>query len=94
MRIRGGLSTAQRHLMVLDGHTSHVTLNVIIKAYEAGLDMIILPSHISHALQPLDATCLKPFKTTFRFYRDVWSITNKGQQCKKEDLQVVPSQAV
>jgi hypothetical protein len=86
MRIRGGLSPAQRHLMVLDGHTSHVTLNVIIKAYEAGLDMVTLPSHTSHALQPLDVACFRPFKTAFRVYRDIWSIANKGQQCKKEDL--------
>jgi hypothetical protein len=86
MRIRGGLSPTQRYLMVLDGHTSHVAFNVIIKAYEAGLDMVILPSHTWHALQPLDVVCFKPFKTTFRVYRDIWSIANKGQQCKKEDL--------
>jgi hypothetical protein len=46
MRIKGGLSPAQRHLMVLDGHTSNVTLNIIIKAYEAGLDMV--PYHHIH----------------------------------------------
>jgi hypothetical protein len=46
MRKKGGLSPAQRHLMVLDGHTSNVTLNIIIKAYEAGLDMV--PYHHIH----------------------------------------------
>ncbi len=32
--------------------------------------MITLPSHTSHALQPLDVSCFKPFKTTFRKVRD------------------------
>jgi hypothetical protein len=27
--------------------------------------MVTLPSHTSHAFQPLDVACLKPFKTTF-----------------------------
>ncbi len=33
--------------------------------------MITLLSHTSHALQPLDVFCFKPFKTTFRKVRDV-----------------------
>jgi hypothetical protein len=28
--------------------------------------MVTLPIHTSHALQPLDVTYFKPFKTTFR----------------------------
>ncbi len=34
------------------------------------LHMITLPSHTSHALQPLDVSCFKPFKTTFRKVKD------------------------
>jgi hypothetical protein len=33
--------------------------------------MITLSFHTSHALQPLDAACFKPFKATFRKQRDV-----------------------
>jgi hypothetical protein len=36
-----------------------------------GLNMITLPSHTSHALQPLNVSCFKPFKTAFRKVRDV-----------------------
>jgi methionine aminopeptidase len=28
--------------------------------------MVTLHSHTSHALQPLDVTCFKPFNTTFK----------------------------
>jgi hypothetical protein len=33
--------------------------------------MITLPSHTSHALQPLYVSCFKPFKIAFRKVRDV-----------------------
>ena len=46
----GNLSPSNRHLILLDGHKSHVTLEVIQKVKEHGVDMISLPSHTSHAL--------------------------------------------
>ena len=57
-----------RHLIILDGHKSHVTLEVIQKTKYHGVDVISLPSHISHALQPLDVVCFKSFKTSFKVY--------------------------
>jgi len=54
-----------RHLLILDGHTSHVTLEVIRIAMLNGVDLLTFPSHTSHALQPLDVTCFKPFKVAF-----------------------------
>jgi hypothetical protein len=46
-------------------HGSHVNLEAIKQVQQFGLDMITLPSHTSHALQPLDVNCFKPFKITF-----------------------------
>jgi hypothetical protein len=83
---RGGISATCRHLLILDGHNSHVTLDAVRQAKEVGLDMITLPSHTSHALQPLDVSIFKPFKTAFRMYRDVWSMSHKGQPATKEIL--------
>ncbi len=60
-----------RHLLILDGHRSHVTFEAIEQVKEFGLDMITLPFHTSHAFQPLDAACFKPFKTTFKKERDI-----------------------
>jgi hypothetical protein len=64
--IPSGISITNRHLLILDGHGSHVTLEAIEQAQEFGLDMITLPSHTSHALQPLDVVSFKPFKSAFR----------------------------
>ena len=86
VRRRYGISQENRHLLILDGHGSHVTLEVVQKAKSKGLDIITLPNHTSHRLQPLDVTIFKPFKTTFRACRDRWTIQNKGQTARKEDL--------
>ena len=60
----------KRHLLVLDGHNSHITLEVMKIAMQSSLDIISLPSHTSHVLQPLDLACSTPFKTAFRKQRD------------------------
>ena len=51
-----------------------------------GLDLLTLPSHTSHALQPLDYSIFKPFKTNFRIYRDYWSKQNVTEVACKETL--------
>jgi hypothetical protein len=48
--------------------------------------MVSLPSHTSHALQPLDVAVFKPFKTYFREYRNYWTSRNVGQKATKETL--------
>ena len=55
-----------KHLLVLNGHNSHVTLEVVIST----MNIISLPSHTFHVLQPLDVSCFTPFKYVFRQSRD------------------------
>ena len=62
------ISLDHRHLLILDGHNSHATLEVIEEARSAGLDILTLPSHTSHARQPWDVAVFKPFKQYFREY--------------------------
>ena len=50
MRRGPRLDQANHHLLILDTHNSHVTLEVIKISIEAGLDIVSLPSHTSHAL--------------------------------------------
>jgi hypothetical protein len=65
------ISLTNRHLHILDGHGSHVTLETIKQAKEFGLDMIVLPLHTSRALHPLDImACFKPFKIVFKRERN------------------------
>jgi len=57
--IPSGISPSNHHLLILDGHGSHVSLKAIEQAQQFGLDMITLLSHTSHVLQPLDVNCFK-----------------------------------
>jgi hypothetical protein len=74
------------HLLILDGHNSHCTLDVVREARAAGLDILTLPAHTSHALQPLDVSVFKPFKQHFRTYRDFWTSRNLSQPAIKSTL--------
>jgi hypothetical protein len=49
------------HLLILDIHSSHVTMDVVKTACSVGLDFLTLLSYTSHAMQPLDVSCFKPF---------------------------------
>jgi hypothetical protein len=43
-----------------------VTLQEIKEAHTFGLNMVTLSNYMSHTLQPLDVSCFKPFKITFK----------------------------
>jgi hypothetical protein len=45
----GGISPEQRHLLILDSHNSHVTLDVAMEAKRVELDLLTLPSHTLQA---------------------------------------------
>ena len=83
---RGSLGPSKRMLLILDGHKSYVTMEVLLKAKSHGVDMVSLPFHTSHELQPLDISCFKPFKQACRTYRDIWARTNIGKKATKQHL--------
>ena len=51
---------------------------------QSSLDIVSLPSHTSHALQPIDVAYFKPFKTAFKRCRDLWSLENSKEVGKQE----------
>ena len=52
------LSVTQRPLLLLlDGHVSHISMEVISAAVEENIIIVKLPPHATNVLQPLDVTC-------------------------------------
>ncbi|KAI0991856.1 hypothetical protein K3495_g16331, partial [Podosphaera aphanis] len=41
-------------LLIMDGHSSHISGDLIALCIEKDIDLLILPPHCSHLLQPLD----------------------------------------
>ncbi|XP_030757952.1 uncharacterized protein LOC115883699 [Sitophilus oryzae] len=59
-------------LLILDGHSTHKDLQVILYAKEHHVHMLSLPPHTTHKLQPLDRAIMKPFKGAFNAACEVW----------------------
>ena len=60
-------------LLILDGHKSH-TKNIELIEYvrDNGIQILSLPPHTSHKLQPLDRTFFKPLKVAFNTACTSW----------------------
>ena len=86
LREKGVFTSTNRDLLILDGHKAHLTLDVLTKARKNGIDMLIIPSHTSHGLQPLDVVCFNPFKMAFRAYKQAWNVRNGRSRVKKDNL--------
>ena len=57
-----GLLDGKPHVLVLDGHASHVNFDVIKLAKTLNIVLFQLPSHTSHITQPLDVAAFGSFK--------------------------------
>jgi hypothetical protein len=68
----------QRRLLIMDGHGSHITTNVIAYCMEHAIDLLILPSHTSHMLQPLDVSVFLPLKRALAAETDTASRLDSG----------------
>jgi hypothetical protein len=52
----------KRRLLLLDGHGSHLTARFIAFCIDKSIDLVVLPPHTSHILQPLDVGVFRPLK--------------------------------
>ncbi|KYG41202.1 hypothetical protein M433DRAFT_159330, partial [Acidomyces richmondensis BFW] len=70
---------SQRRLLIADGYSSHITANVIAFAMEYNIDLLILPPHCSHILQPLDVGLFSPLKRALATKTDQLSRLDPGR---------------
>ena len=73
-------SPTDKHLIILDGHCSHKTIEVIDLARKHGVDILVLPLHTTHRLQPLDVVFYKPLSDNYNTTADRWMVTNPGRR--------------
>jgi hypothetical protein len=52
----------KRRLLVIDGHSSHLTTRFLRFCITRDIDLALLPPHTSHITQPLDIACFGPLK--------------------------------
>ena len=52
-------------LLIMDGHGTHMSIELIELAQSSDVHLLCLPSHTTHILQPLDVGVFKSFKSYF-----------------------------
>jgi len=55
-------AAGKRRLLIADGHGSHIRADFVAYCMEHEIDLLILPPHCSHILQPLDVGVFSAFK--------------------------------
>ena len=81
-----GCKKTTPHLLLLDGHESHKTLDVILYARENGVVILTFPPHCTHRLQPLDRTFFRSLKAAYSRAVDNWMICNKHRPVTQFDV--------
>jgi hypothetical protein len=66
-------------LLTMDGHGSHITAKLIAHCMEHAIDLLILPPHTSHKLQPLDVSIFSPLKRALAAETDAASRLDSGR---------------
>ena len=70
-------------LLVVDGHRSHVNLEVAERAEQLGINLMCLPANTTHELQPLDKAFFDPLKREIDDEYGGWLRNNPGKSISK-----------
>ena len=91
--VDNGRSDGKPHVILLDGHASHLTLEVIRFAMDNNLVLFQLPSHSSHITQPLDVCAFGIFKRRSTEVLQGWARTHGNKVPVKSDMNEVIRQS-
>ena len=73
-------------LLIMDNHSSHVSLEVQQLAKGRGLEIITFPPHCSHKMQPLDVSVYGPFKRYYNNAATNWMLSHVGRTISIYDV--------
>jgi hypothetical protein len=73
-------------LLILDGHSSHLTLEFLDYAQAHKIEILCFPGHSTHLLQPLDVGIFGPLGTYYSNEVDDWTRTHPYQSINKGDF--------
>ena len=75
-----GCPITNKHILLLDNHSSHLDYSVVSYARETGIIMLTFPPHCSHRLQPLDVSVFGPFKAALKASFNAWLNNHPGER--------------
>jgi len=72
-------SLEEKVLLLLNGHSSHKTVEALELAKKSGVVLLCLPPHCTHRLQPLDIGIFGPLDVYFNQEIEIWLKANTGR---------------
>nr|CAI5830211.1 unnamed protein product [Callosobruchus analis] len=73
-------------IVFVDGHSSHLSLNLSNLCRENGIILICLPPNTTHLLQPHDVAFFYPLKQAWKNITRKWLYEHEGQNIHKKDI--------
>ena len=68
-----------KRLLFIDGHGSHISVDLINAAIDNNIILYCLPPHTTHILQPLDVAVYRPLKVHYSGITDFITIVTLNQ---------------
>ena len=73
-------------VLFVDGHHSHISLDLIQFARKEGVHIFCFPPHLTHILQPLDVGVYGAVKSTWKLVLKEHKLSTLAQNVTKEDF--------
>ena len=73
-------------MLIVDGHASHITNEVIEYALQHKIAIMCLPPHTTHKLQPLDVSVFRPLADAYKSAVQRTSCLGAGYDINKDDF--------
>ena len=80
-------------LLTMDGHSSHISIEVIQLARDNDIHFLCLPAHTTHILQPLDVGVFKSFKSNFSKACTKFLAAHPGRVVTSDKLSLLVAEA-
>ena len=80
-------------LLIMDGHGTHMSIEIIELARSNGVYLLCLPAHTTHILQPLDVGVFKSFKSNFSKACSKYLAVNPGRVITSDKLAFLVAEA-
>jgi 4-hydroxybenzoate polyprenyltransferase len=77
---------SEPRLLVLDGHGSHETTEFMWECFSNNIQLLFLPPHTSHVLQPLDLSIFSSLKTSYRKHVGFLSVHTDSTPIRKRNF--------
>ena len=77
------------HVLVFDGHNSHISYNTCLLAVNNNIILVCLPPNTSHALQPLDVAVFKSVKAMYSKIVLKWYEQTNQKGVDKENFPIL-----